>query len=207
VSGATTLRLFRKRSESNTFWAWLAANTARIKSHDKRDFQRIGDEISKAFRSTYPDLVWEISPSDSQPWLFCVSADGNRELFPAVSRAVDAAPDLPGWKVQAFRSRGSLNGVIDMGGHKLGYENVWCSVDVHSGGVAVTLYIEGLSPATDEALKGVALILLDDAVGEYDAVMKIAQLNRGPLPANPVRRTDFFPLAELPQYLDGINHE
>lgn len=201
------MRLFRKRSESDTFWAWLAANTARIKSHDKRNFQRIADEIGKAFHSAYPNLVWEISRTNSQPWLFCVSADGNRDLFPAVSQAVLAAPDLPGWKVQAFRARGSLNAVLDMGGRKLGYQDVWCSVDVHTGGVGVTLHIEGLSPATDKTLSGAAILLLDNAIGEYDAVMKITELNRAPLPANPVRRADYFPLAELPQYLDSINHQ
>jgi hypothetical protein len=207
VSGATTMRLFRKRSECHTFWAWLAANTARIKSHDKRALRTISDEISKAFHSTYPGLVWEISPADSQPWLFCVSADGKRDLFPAVSHAVRTAPDIAGWKVQAFRPRGYLNGTIHMDGHKLRYEDIWCSVDVHTEGFGVTLYIAGLSPETDEALGGAAILLLDDAVGEYDAVMKIAELHRRPLPANPVRRADYFPLAELPQYLDDVNHQ
>ena len=201
------LRLFRKRSEGDTFWTWLAANTARIQSCDKQGFTRMGDEISKAFSSAYPDLVWEISQAGSHPWLFCVSADGRRELFPAVSQAVRAAPDLPGWRVQAFRSRGSLNAVLDLGGRKFGYEDIWCQVAARASGVHVTLCIKGLTPATDRALGRAALVLLDNAVGEYDAVMKITQLSRGPLPANPVRRADFFPLAELPRYLDKIGGE
>jgi len=165
----------------------------------------MGDEISKAFASAYPNLVWEITKGGSGPWVFCVSADGNRELFPAVSQAVRAAPDLPGWIVQAFRSRGSLNVVSDMNVLTLGDPDIWCSVHPTTSGVDVTLHIKGLSPATDRALGHAALLLLDNAVGEYDAVMKIASLGRAPLAAPPVRRPDYFPLAELPQYLDSID--
>ena len=34
--------------------------------------------------------------------------------------------------------------------------------------------------------------------------MKIKQPGRGPLPPNPQRRNDFFPLGELPRFLDSI---
>lgn|SRR5262245_2238775 len=166
----------------------------------------MADEISKAFGSHYPDLVWEITSNGSHPWVFCVSADGNRALFPTVSQAVHAAPVLPDWSVQAFRSRGSLDVVLDMGGHQLGYADVWCNVRPRGSAVDVTLHIRGLSPATDKTLAQGALVLLDNAVGEYDGAMKIAQLDREPLLANPVRTADYFPLAELPQYLDGMNH-
>ena len=165
----------------------------------------MGDEISKVFASAYPSLVWEITHNRSGPWVFCVSADGNRELFPAVSEAVRAAPDLPGWIVQAFRSRGSLDVVIEMNGRTLGYGDIWCNVRPTTSGVDVTLHIKGLSPATDQALAQAALVLLDNAIGEYDAVMKIARLGRAPLAADSVRRADYFPLADLPEYLDSID--
>jgi|SRR5262249_12253022 len=165
----------------------------------------MADEISKAFVSAYPDLVWEITRNGSGPWVFCVSADGNRELFPAVSQAVRAAPNLPGWIVQAFRSRGSLNAMLRMNGRALGYQDIWCNVHLTTSGVDVTLHIKGLGPATDRELGQAAILLLDNAVGEYDAVMKIARLGRAPLAAGPLRRPDYFPLAELPQYLDSLD--
>ena len=60
------------------------------------------------------------SPSKSGPWLFCVSANGNRDPFGQILRAVRAAPEVPGWKVQAFRPRGPLTAEIEMGGRTLG---------------------------------------------------------------------------------------
>jgi hypothetical protein len=196
--------LFRKKAGSEGFWDWLAANTTRIQSGLKQDPQGLAAEIGRAFKHSYPDLTWEVSPAPSPPWLFCVSANGNAELFPKVEQAVLAAPELPGWKVQAFRPRGSLSAEIGMGGRKLGYEDIWCSVEPLGGGVRVTLWIRGLSPQSDQALSHAALILLDNAVGEYDAVMKIRQLDCGQLPPDPQRRDDFFPLGELPRFMDGI---
>jgi hypothetical protein len=186
------------------FWNWLGANTARIQSSLQQDPRGISEEIGREFNKAYPDLAWEVSPARSAPWLFCVSANGNRDLFPRVVRAVQGAPEVPGWMIQAFRPRGSLTGAINLGDQTLGYEDIWCSVQPLGDGIRVVLWVRGMTPELDEVLSPAALILLDNAVGESDAVMKITQLDRGPLPPNPIRRDDFFPLAELPRYLDGI---
>jgi hypothetical protein len=188
--------LFRKKAASDDFWGWLSANSTRIQRGLERDPRGIADEVGEAFKRSYPDLVWEVSPSKSGAW-----------LFPQVRQAVRAAPEVPGWKVQAFRPRGSLTAEIDMGGRTLGYEDIWCSVQPIGDGVRVALWVRGMTPELDRVLSPAVLILLDNAVGEYDAVMKIKQLDRGPLPHNPQRREDFFPLSELPPFLDGIRGE
>src|SRR5215813_2407833 len=121
--------LFHKKTGTEGFWDWLAANTGRIQSGLRQNPQGLAGEIGRVFKQSYPDLAWEISPAPSPPWVFCVSADGNSQLFPKVVQAVQAAPQLPGWKVQAFRPRGSLTAEIDMGGRKLGYDDIWCGVE------------------------------------------------------------------------------
>jgi hypothetical protein len=197
--------LFGKKTASDDFWSWLAANTARIQSGLKQNPQGLTEEIREAFKKSYPDLVWEISPAPSPPWVFCVSADGKRELFPIVEKAVQAAPKLPGWKVQAFRPRGKTQDVeIEMGNWKLGYEDIWCRVERMDAGVRLMLLIRGLNRESDKILGRAALILLDNAVGEYDSVMKIKQLDRGPLPPNPLRSNAIFPLSDLPRFLDTV---
>jgi hypothetical protein len=196
--------LFGSKAGTHRFWDWLAANTERIQSGLKQDPQSATAEIRRAFKQSYPDLTWEVSPVKSGPWLFCISADGNPNLFPKVQLAIHDAPEVPGWKIRAFRPRGSLTAEIDMGGRKLGYDDIWCSVEPLTGGVRVKLWIRGLSPQSDRALSPAAAILLDNAVGEYDAVMKIKQLDRGPLPPGPQKTDRFFPLTELPQFLDTI---
>jgi hypothetical protein len=195
---------FRKKAAPETFWSWLAANTVRIQADPRQDPGPITKEIRLAFKRSYPDLVWEISPSGSGTWGFCVSADGNAQLIPKVLDAVKSAPPLPGWRIQAFRCRGSLDAEIDLGGCKLGYDDIWCRVQPHDGGVNVALMIRGLSKESDEHLSSAALILLDNAIGEYDAMVKIKQLDRVPLAADPQKSKDFFPLRDLPEFLDNI---
>lgn len=196
--------LFRKKAAAGNFWAWLEANTDRIQRGLEQNTRGIADEIGDAFKRSYPDLTWEVGPNKSGPWVFCISADGNRALFSQVVEAVKTAPLIPGWKIQAFRSRGSLTVEIDMGGRTLSYDDIWCGVEATDEGVHVTLLVRGMTRELDPVLSPAVLILLDNAVGEYDAVMKIAGLGRGPLPENPQRRPDFFPLSELPQFLDRI---
>jgi hypothetical protein len=69
----------------------------------------------------------------------------------------------------------------------------------------VTLRVRGLTSDSAEALLGAALVLLDNAIGEHDSVVRISELNNGPLPAKPVRSETFFPLSELPGYLDRLS--
>jgi hypothetical protein len=195
----------KRQRESHDFWVWLAANTSRIQSGGRQGFGEFFGELSRAFKRSYPDLVWEITPSESGPWFFCVSADGTPELFDQVKSAVAAAPPIPGWEIKAFRQRGSLDAVIEMHGRKLGYDDIWCEVAPDRNRARVTLLISGLTLDSAEALLGAALVLLDNAVGEHDAVAQISELNNGPLPAKPVRSENFFPLAELPGYLDRLS--
>jgi hypothetical protein len=197
-----------KKPTARRFWEWLAANTDRIQSSLKEDSQSISAEVAQAFEQSYPDLLWEVSVSDSSPWLFCISADGNRDLFARVKQAVSEAPALPRWKVQAFRPRGALTAEIEIAGKKLGYDDIWCSVEPLDGGVDVTLWIRGLDAESDQALSRAAIILLDNAVGEYDAATKIKQLGRGPLPPRPLKKNSesfplLFPLADLPKFFDN----
>ena len=195
-------KLMKKRDSD--FWAWLLANASRIQAAGREGAGDVAEELTRRFKKSYPDLVWEVTPNDSGPWIFCVSADGNPELFDAVKSAVAAAPPIPGWEIKAFRQRGSLDAVIQMHGRKLGYDDIWCDVEPAGAQARVTLLVRGLTVESAEELLGAALVLLDNAVGEHDSVVKIGELNNGRLPTKPVKSARFFPLSELPAYLDGL---
>ncbi|HUQ70065.1 MAG TPA: hypothetical protein VM165_11105 [Planctomycetaceae bacterium] len=197
--------LFKKHRTSSDFWMWLAANASRIRAGGRNATGNFATEISRAFERSYPDLVWEITPKESGSWVFCVSADGNPDLFEKVRTAVAAAPSIPDWKILAFRQRGSLDAVIEMNGQKLVYNDIWCGVEPDGSRASVTLYVRGLTSESAKTLLGASLVLLDNAVGEHDSVVKISDLDNGPLPANPKRSETFFPLSELPGYLDRLS--
>lgn len=197
--------LFRRKPEPVDFWEWLRVNTARLRSRFQSRPQAVADEIGRAFSRSYPGLAWEVGPNPSGPWVFCVSADGNRDRFPDVIRAVRAAPELPDWKVQAFRGRGDLTSELEMGGLKLRYEDVWCGVvERQEDGVRLVLCVRGLTKDNDQVLTQAAVIMLDNAIGEYDAATKVKELGRDRLPDDPQQQENFFPLSELPVYLDRL---
>jgi hypothetical protein len=196
--------LFKKQRKTGDFWTWLAANASRIRNAGRNAAGDVAIELSRAFKRSYPDLVWEITPSDAGPWVFCVSADGTPELFDAVKSAVADAGLIPGWEIKAFRQRGSLDAVIEMGDQKLGYDDIWCRVEPDGARARVTLLVRGLTLESAETLLGAALVLLDNALGEHDSVAKISELDNGPLPSNPVKSATFFPLSALPEYIDKM---
>lgn len=115
--------------DTGSFWSWLRANASRIQAVDREEAEDMAEALAVAFEASYPDLVWEITSGDSGPWTFCVSADGDPELFDAVRSAVADAPAIPGWEVKAFRQRGSLEAVIELHGRTLGYDDIWCDVE------------------------------------------------------------------------------
>jgi hypothetical protein len=193
---------FRREKNPTTFWDWLAANTSAIQDSTGRAIDPMREEVGRVFQSYYPDLVYEISLQKSGPRLFCVSADGDVKRFPRVIDVVNNAPAIEHWRIQAFRTRGSLDGVIDFGGSTLGYDDLWCEIEPARDGFDVCLFIRGLTPDPDRQLGGAALLLLDNALGEFDAAARIKALRRAPLPDRPQRSESFFPLAELPAMMD-----
>src|SRR5438876_279941 len=175
-----------KKTGARQFWDWLAENGARVRAGLKRGVAEVARDVGKEFKRAYPGLVWEVSVGRGrEPWVFCLSANGNRKLFPRVQRAVEEAPKVKGWKIRAFRPRGPVDAEISLNGQTLDGDDVWCEVTAVKGGVSVVLHLRGVTVQTEEVLSQMALILMDNAIGEYDSVMKIADVDIALLEGTP----------------------
>jgi len=192
-------------SPIGAFWEWFTQNATRIREAGPEGLSRgVTQELGSRLKRCHKGLTWEITPVDPANWVLCISADGNREVFPAVQEVVAAAPAIPGWSVVAFRQRGLLDVRLEFADHVLTYEDIWFTAERVGEGLSVTLWIKGLTRETDPMLSQAALILLDNALGEYDAVTRIVELNRGPLPKNPESKPGLHPLSQLPEMVDFI---
>ncbi|MCA8996089.1 MAG: hypothetical protein KDA80_03870 [Planctomycetaceae bacterium] len=198
------LPFFRRKTRQGDFWAWLQENTDRIKRNGGEISPRVLRELSEAFASSYPDLVWEVGPRDEDCWEFCVSADGDPNLVDKVYSAIEDAPELDGWVVLPFRQRGPLTVEVGFGDASMGYDDLWCRVKADGHRAKVKVLIRGLTEENSEQLLGASLILLDNAIGEEDSLTMLSHLSNGPLPDNPQRTDSCFPLAELPAWLDRL---
>jgi hypothetical protein len=197
--------MFGISRKKQPFWDWLGANASRIQQGVKSSNAAVQQEVVSRFGDAFPGLVFEISCPPVSGWMFCVSADGNPDLFPKVIEAVRSAPNVTGWEIQAFRPRGpTKNAKLNMNGQTLSYDDLWCRVVEVDSKVDVTLCIKNLNLENAKAVLGGALVLLDNAIGEFDSVTMIRELSNEPLIASPVETLDFFPMERLPAYLDRV---
>lgn len=186
------------------FWNWLQDQSPQIQSSNASDHPLLMHELDQRFKASFPDFAWEITQQATGPWTFCVSARGNPDLFPQVRAVVANALSLSNWKIVAFRQAGESDASITLNGVTLHSHDVWCEVIPRGEQVDVTLLIRGLKGPAKETLLGCALMLLDNAIGEYASATKIAELSYGSLPYEIAKSESRFPLIRLSEFLAGL---
>jgi hypothetical protein len=93
----------REKRGPGSCWEWLGANTERIKATIRQRPDDVMKEINSVFQALDERVLVEIAPSPDGEWELCLTADGCREVFPAIIEAVRGAPPVPGWKVRALQ--------------------------------------------------------------------------------------------------------
>ena len=191
-----------------SFWNWLQENTNWIQVEGGGDIEENSNKIAAEFEKYFPNLNWEIEITDEGPWFFILSADGEIEKFAEVLTAFQDAPEMPQWVVLPFRQPGSLDLDVEVAGRTLTYNDIWCEIEVvemedHLG-IELTLLIRGLTEENEDEMADAAFLLLDNAVGEFDAATRICEVAVATLDEEPEESNDFFPLAELPDFIERL---
>jgi hypothetical protein len=174
------------------FWQWFRGNGDRLLDSmyggDERARNGAVAELHRACEASRLDLVLELTRgAGGGPRQLVVSADGRLERVDPLKEFVASAPELPGWEVVPFRPRMQVGDsiAIRLQDESVGPEDVWFLVTRDEVGLALTLYVRGLTPE-NEQLRGLgASLLAEHAVGERDALTLLNSLNFQPLPANP----------------------
>jgi hypothetical protein len=197
--------------EQAAFWRWFRANGDRtlgcVMSSDEETRERASDEVHEALAQALPGVVFAFGGQiDGEYKEFVISADGKRELFDAVKAFVAAAPDIPGWKIVAFRPRIELSSsfAIRIEDEEIAPDDIWFS---HAeDGLDLTLYIRDLNEDNRRFREMAALIFLDHALGEHDALTVVHSLAAEPLPDDPAA-AGLLPFTELPAFVDAYKQE
>ena len=127
-----------------------------------------------------PELALELERSDGSLFKrLVISAHGNPDQFENVMAVVRAAPSLPGYKVQAFRSR-TLGSDFSMGmdGLELACSDVLVAHYDAGGIVGLELAFEKIIPQDmrDQA-QHMAFIMLDHVLGEWDFAVRVGPVD------------------------------
>ena len=160
------------------------------------------EEVGERFEETFPGLSWEVMPADRGPWLFCVSEWGwdvvRERRAGGAGGAGGGGVDDPG--VSAARGGGCGDHVerrdAGRGGRLVRGAEDAARVDL-------VLHVRGATAENVDMITQAALILLDNAIGEYDSVKRIAGLDVALLEGRPRKSELFFPLKDLAGFLDG----
>ena len=183
-------------AKEQLFWGWFAANKNSFQVDDMPEESMV--RPLNAALALYDDaLAWEIFRTDDGLRQLVISADGNIDAFPAVERLCAAAPELDGWLITAFRPAIGLDFHVEYGGLSLDPKEIWIEPVMSPEALDIIFYLPDFEEEKRELFIGGCFILMDMALGEYDAVKKIRYVDHGPAIDNP-EEAGLVPLLELP---------
>jgi hypothetical protein len=195
--------LFAKDTEEEKFWKWFKENETRIFEFEK-DQKPIFDEISDKLSKYQDGLVFEFSSIKDAKREFVLSADGIKEIFPAVRKLTNAAPKFKKWTIIAFRPR-----MDDYTRFKLEYgkkimdpKELWIHHRIEDGNFDLIVYHPDYVEEDRNAYVSCTYILLDMALGEYDVTTGIRYIDHQKLPENPSEE-GLKPFSELRAAFDN----
>lgn len=202
------LSIWKKPSRQPSFWDWFNANQQHyVALQDNADIEHLINQANDQLRKVDPRLCCEFSTDDALAELV-ISANGDKSAFIIVEELVANAPKIPQWKISAFRQRGSMECAISMGYIDLGPEQIWFRLEGAGDKVGIHLYFAGIGlsnelPGSAAVLFDAALVLLGNAVGEYDLQTKVGFMEPHPLkPEDDV--SQLKPFEKLPEAFDAF---
>lgn len=183
------------------FWTWFQDNSDALRQIETAGSPELVDRLAAELRKVREGLVFEIGGNPGEERELIISADGIRELFPAVEALTASAPAIPGWKVIAFRPRIGTGFAIRFDDYELDPEDFWFRAVPDGDLLGLEIYLPGIGGEHHDTALSASFIMLDSALGEYDVVTRIGFIEHRVLPHDP-EAAGLRPLEELPDTVD-----
>ena len=176
----------QKTAPIDEFWSFVSSSEAALaEGLLENDPSHAMGALTQALQKVDPLLVLELAldrtPNAKQT--IVISADGNVAKFALVTAAVTAAPaTLQRFKARAFRPRREGDVSIEMQGHKIALSDFFYrELGRSEGKIDLQIMVKGLTSANEQQMLRTANVLLDGALGEYDAATKLGEVQVVPL--------------------------
>jgi len=186
-------------TSEQAFWKWFVAHEDELLDLES-DRERLFGSLHERLNQVHPDLVFEFGPRAKRRE-FVISAGGLRNAFPAVSSLVAAAPRLDRWRITGFRPRRTPINQVRLGQECIDPADVEFSLLTDDSAIGLRLFIPGFREG-NKAMKHIAYLMLDEALGEYDVETKVGLIQM--LPSNSHPTAERYPLAELAARFDEL---
>lgn len=181
------------------FWDWFQKNEDAL-FHFEQDRSRIFSALTQEIHKVNPSLTFEFGPELNNVREFTISADGIKQAFPDVEALHAAAPRLPRWKFIKFRQRRTPS-EISFRGITVNPQSVALRVIPNGEVVDIIVFMKGYTQAAQETYTGIAFLLLDQALGEYDVETRVRQIRVDSISNAPAQTSS---VQDLPKIVDRL---
>lgn len=181
------------------FWAWFQQNEDEIFNFESNQ-EVVFDKLAARMQKINPSLTFEFGPKEAGVRDFVISADGIKDAFPSVEKLYAAAPELKKWKVLKFRPRREP---FDIKYQGISVQAASVTVSIKRDGLkaAITVLIPGYTKSKHETYAGIAFLILDQALGEYDVETRVGAID---VAAPSEHYGQVRSLADLPKAFDEL---
>ena len=181
------------------FWSWFQRNDDELFDFEKNQDTTFKN-LTTQLHEIEPHLAFEFGPKKDGKREFTISADGIREAFSAVERLYAAAPSLPRWKFLKFRQRRQPSD-ISYEGVSVKAQSVRVAAKFDGQRANIVVFIPGYTKEPRNSYPGIAFLLLDQALGEYDVETRVGEIK---VEASPLALEHTISLEELPKVVDRM---
>ncbi|MBI5123085.1 hypothetical protein HZA75_04480 [Candidatus Roizmanbacteria bacterium] len=187
-------------SAEKNFWKWFSSESKDYLLHLEKRQDELLPKLDKELHKVNANLIYQFSSlKKNGKREFVISVDGQKKLIPAVLKLVAAAPNLDRWEIIAFRQRQHELPIIEIADFKVDPDDIYFSSEIIKNEIHIILFVKNYT-AKKEYL-GAIFIILDSALGEYDAMTKIDSLEIKLL--NETNIHGLKPLKELSKLIDS----
>ncbi|MBK6834648.1 MAG: hypothetical protein IPG89_10380 [Bacteroidetes bacterium] len=192
----------KQKDKYELFWQWFETKEDEYFVYEKNQ-AKLFDSLDSKLSAIHPNITFIFSEAKEGKRDFIVSADSAKEAFLDVRELARAAPNLKKWNVIAFRPR--LNPLVSIAFKGLIVEPddimVKYNYNKENKLIDLELYIKNYKKSDNRYL-GASLVMLENALGESDAEMKIGTVELKKFIQQPDNK-NLIPLKELPKVVDS----
>lgn len=193
------LSLTASAAPEEKFWKWFQENEATVFDFEK-DQEKIFDRLAAEMQKVNPSLTFEFGPKVNNKREFIISADGIKDAFPKVESLYSAAPtNLTRWLIIKYRPRREPFD-IEYSGVSVKAESVKAALERNGNKIGITLIIPSFVEEKSKVYTGIAYLILDQALGEYDVETKVGYIEVKPSAPS---KAKVYSLHELPEAFDS----
>ena len=167
----------KRKDKVAAFWEWFADNKEAYFELDDSGRGKLFSQLEKKLHKVNRHLAFEFSESlIAGKREFIISADGVVEAFDDVIDLVDNAPAFGDFDIIGFRQPHDEEFSVVYGDIELAWDDIFCTFEKDSDEVNLTLYIKGFTEENEDEFISASFVLLDTVIGEYNAGMRIGEI-------------------------------